>query len=260
MISKNKIKYIISLQKKKIRDHERLFVIEGDKIVREFLTANSPVKMLVAKPEFLNSLPPELIKNVNEIEDVSYEELKQISTLKTPHNALAIVRMLENEMNISEIIDHFCVALDCVQDPGNLGTIIRAAGWFGIKNIICSPDSVDVYNPKVIQSSMGAMIHVNVFYRDLRDFLKSAKENSVPVFGTLLEGHSIYDHKLDNKGIILLGNESKGISDELLPYITEKIRIPKFSNATEGIDSLNVGMAASIVFSEFLQKSGCTPD
>jgi TrmH family RNA methyltransferase len=260
MLSKTRIKFIKSLQNKKVRDEERLFVIEGDKIVKEFLIANLPIKMLLARPEFLNSLKPDLIRSVNMIEDVSYDELKQISTLKTPHNAMAVVHMPEPEMNISEIINQFCVALDFVQDPGNLGTIIRAAGWYGIKNIVCSVNCVDVYNPKVIQSSMGALVHVNVFYWDLKNLLASAIKNSVPVFGTLLEGDSIYNHKLDSKGIILLGNESKGISKELIPFITEKIRIPKFSNATEGIDSLNVGMAASIVFSEFMRKSGCLPD
>jgi TrmH family RNA methyltransferase len=136
-----------------------------------------------------------------------------------------------------------------------MGTIIRAAGWFGIKNIVCSFDCVDVYNSKVIQASMGALLHVNVFYTDLKTLFTNAIKNSVPVYGTMLDGKSIYDHKLDNKGIILLGNESKGISDELIPFITEKIRIPKYSNAKEGIDSLNVGMAASVVFSEFLRKS-----
>lgn len=260
MISKSKIKFINSLQKKKVRDEERLFVIEGDKLVREYLIAGIPIKMLVAKPEFLNSLQTELKRFVNMIEEVSYEELKQISTLKTPQNALAVVHMPEREMNKSEIIREFCVALDVIQDPGNLGTIIRAAGWFGIKNIVCSMDCVDVYNSKVIQSSMGALLHVNVFYYDLKNLFTFAAENSVPVFGTLLDGDPIYNHKLDNKGIILLGNESKGISDELLPFITEKIRIPKFSNSKEGIDSLNVGMAASVVFSEFLRKSGTITD
>jgi len=255
MISKSKIRFIRSLQNKKVRDEERLFVIEGDKLVREFLAARFPVRMLIAKPEFLSSLLPEMIQNINEIEAVSYEELKQISTLKTPHNALAIVQMPESEMIVSEIIKQFCVALDFVQDPGNMGTIIRAAGWFGIKNIVCSVDCVDVYNSKVIQASMGALLHVNVFYTDLKTLFTNAIKNSVPVYGTMLDGKSIYDHKLDNKGIILLGNESKGISDELIPFITEKIRIPKYSNAKEGIDSLNVGMAASVVFSEFLRKS-----
>jgi TrmH family RNA methyltransferase len=260
MLSKTRINFIKSLQNKKDRDEKKLFVIEGDKLVREFIAANIPIKILLAKPEFLSSLQPEITRLVDHAENISYNELKQISTLKTPHNALAVVHMPERKMNTSDIITHYCVALDCVQDPGNLGTIIRAAGWFGIKNIICSPDCVDVYNPKVIQSSMGALIHVNVFYMGLKDFLISVKDNSVPVFGTLLEGHSIYDHILDTRGIILLGNESRGISFELLPFITEKIKIPKFSNAREGIDSLNVGMAASIVFSEFLKKSGCLPD
>lgn len=260
MISKTRIKFIKSLQTKKVRDEKKLFVIEGDKLVKEFLIANIPIELVVAKPEFLKDLLTVITRSGTLSEAVSYDELKQISTLKTPHNALAVVHMPEREMNISEIINQFCVALDFVQDPGNLGTIIRAAGWFGIKNIVCSMDCVDVYNPKVIQSSMGALLHVNVFYYDLRKLFTSAINNSIPVYGTLLEGDSIYNHKLDKKGIILLGNESKGISDELMPFITEKIRIPKFSTAMEGIDSLNVGMAASVVFSEFLRKSGSMTD
>src|SRR5512133_2151185 len=135
MISKNKIKLIVSLQKKKVRDEERLYVIEGDKLVREFLAAKMPVKILVAKPEFLGSLQPDLTATVCEIEDINYDGLKQISTLKPPHNALAVVHMAVQQINIQEIIKDYCVALDGVQDPGNMGTIIRAAGWFGIKNI-----------------------------------------------------------------------------------------------------------------------------
>jgi len=260
MISRNKAAYIITLQKKKVRDEEKLFVIEGDKIVKEFLSAKMGVKILVAKPEFIKSINQELLKYADVIEEVNYETLKQISTLKTPHNALAIVNMPEHDMNISEILKQFCAALDFVQDPGNMGTIIRAAGWFNIKNVVCSLDCVDVYNPKVIQASMGALLHVNVFYFDLKKLLISAIKNNIPVFGTMLEGNSIYHHKLDNKGIILLGNESKGISDELIPFVTEKIMIPKFSDAKEGIDSLNVGMAASVIFSEFLRKSGSKTD
>jgi len=260
MISKNKTKFIISLQKKKVRDESGFFVIEGDKLVKEFLAFKIPVKTLVAKPEFLNTLPADLTRFVNETENVSYEELKLISTLKTPHNALAVVPMPEREMDASEVLNQLCIALDFVQDPGNLGTIIRAAAWFGIKNIVCSLDCVDVYNPKVIQASMGAILHVNVYYSDLKKLVILANEKKLPVLGTMIEGESIYDHKLDNKGIIVLGNESKGISDELIPYITKKIMIPRFSNAKQGIDSLNVGMAASIVFSEFLRKSGSLPD
>jgi TrmH family RNA methyltransferase len=260
MISKSKIKFITSLQIKKFRDEQRLYVIEGDKLVREFLTAGISIKMLVAKPEFINSLPAEQTRYVESTDSASYDELKQISSLKTPHNALAVVYMSGHEFKSSDIIKKLCVALDFIQDPGNFGTIIRAAGWFGIKNIICSTDCVDVYNPKVIQASMGALLHVNVFYHDLKKFLEFANENSVAVFGTVLNGKSIYDHQLNSRGIILLGNESKGISNELIPFITEKISIPKFSDAKEGIDSLNVGMAASVVFSEFLRKSGNKTD
>lgn len=256
MISKNRAKFIVSLQKKKVRDDERLFIIEGDKLVREFIGSGIHMHSLVAKPEFINSIPGELLSNIAEVNDVSYDELKSVSTLKTPHNALAIIPMPDKVLNVNEVFNDICVALDFVQDPGNLGTIIRAAAWFGIKNIICSPDCVDVYNPKVIQASMGALLHVNVFYSDLKIFLAAFEKENISVFGTLLEGESIYSHRLANKGIILLGNESKGISADLLPYITEKIMIPKFSMGKHGIDSLNVGMAASVVFSEFARRSG----
>jgi RNA methyltransferase, TrmH family len=255
MISKTRIKFIKSLQNKKVRDEKNLFVIEGDKLVKEFLSGGIHLKYLLAKPEFINGLLPQLTGFAENIETVSYDELKQISTLKTPHNAVAVVHMPVREIVLSEILNHLSVALDCVQDPGNMGTIIRAAGWFGIKNIICSLDCVDVYNPKVVQASMGALLHVNVFCYDLQKLFTYAAENSIAIFGTMLEGNSIYDHKPDNKGIILLGNESKGISEELIPYITEKIKIPKFSDAKEGIDSLTVGMAAAIVFSEFIRKN-----
>jgi len=256
MLSKAQITFIVSLQKKKVREEERLYVIEGDKLVREFLEARVPVRMLVAKPEFLNSLPQVHKQGLAEIISVSYEELKKISSLTTPHNALAVVEMPEIKAAQPDFKKSLAVALDTVQDPGNLGTIIRAAAWFGIKNIYCSPDCVDVYNPKVIQASMGAILHVNVIYTDLRSFLETAIKNKIKVFGALIDGESIYSYKLENQGIILLGNESKGISEELMPYITDKIMIPKFAGEGTGIDSLNVSMAASVIFSEFTRSRG----
>lgn len=255
MISKNKVNFIISLRKKKVREEEHLYVIEGDKIVREFLSAEVPVHSLLAKHEFLTSLSADLTRKIDEISDISYEDLKKISTLKTPHNAIAVIRASDNALNMEEVFSQFSVALEFVQDPGNFGTIIRAAAWYGIKNIICSSDCVDVYNPKVIQASMGAILTVKVHYCDLKEFLNNVSKKNLPVFGTLLEGESIYSHKLSNKGIILLGNESKGISADLLPFITSKIMIPRFTEVKHGIDSLNVSMAASIVFSEFLRRS-----
>lgn len=255
MISKNKARFVISLQKKKVRDEEGLFVIEGDKLVREFLAARIQVKTLIAKKEFIGSLSPYMKECIEEIEDSSYEELKQISTLKTPHNALAVVAIPERKLNPEVIFDKLCLALDFVQDPGNLGTIIRAAAWFGIGNIVCSGDCVDVYNPKVVQATMGALLHVNVFYTDLRVLAGLANENNIPVFGTVLDGEPIYRQKLENRGIILLGNESRGISDELMPFVTQKIMIPGAGRALPGIDSLNVSMAASIVLSEFHRQN-----
>ncbi|MBK9390887.1 MAG: RNA methyltransferase [Bacteroidetes bacterium] len=258
MISKNKSKFIISLQKKKNRDEENLFVIEGDKLIREFLNADIRLEILAAKPEFINSLPAEKLLLVDETESVSFEELRQLSSLKTPHNALAVVKKQEPKFELSGIFGQLSVALDGVQDPGNLGTIIRAAAWFGISNVICSKDCVDVYNPKVIQSTMGAILHVNVYYTDLSEFLSGAVKKEIHVFGTMLEGDSIYSHKLEKNGVILLGNESKGISNDLIPFITDRIFIPGIGSSKPGIESLNVGMAASIVFSEFARRMNST--
>jgi RNA methyltransferase, TrmH family len=260
MVSKNRAKYIISLQKKKVREDEGLFVIEGDKLVKEFLAAGISLRTLIAKKEFIGSLTPSSKELINEIEDATYEELKHISTLKTPHNALAVVSIPERKINEEQLIENLCVVLDCVQDPGNMGTIIRAAAWFGIRNIVCSPDCVDVYNPKVVQASMGAILHVTVYYTSLVKFVSLAAERKIPVFGTLLDGESIYRQKLGNKGIIILGNESRGISDELLPLITDRIMIPVAGRALPGIESLNVGMAASVVFSEFRRQAGNLSD
>ncbi|MDX9810798.1 MAG: RNA methyltransferase [Bacteroidales bacterium] len=248
------IKYLTSLQKKKVREEERLYIIEGDKIIREFILSGIRLKLLISKPEFLSSLPAQLKEGIEESIPVSFEELKLVSTLRTPHNALALVSMDNEAPGPSAAGKGLSVALECVQDPGNLGTIIRAAAWFGIRNIYCSPDSVDVYNPKVIQASMGAIIHVKVFYTGLEEVLKNAVSDGAIIYGTMLDGESVYDSALQKPGIILMGNESKGISDRLAEYVTDRIMIPRFSDALYGIDSLNIGMAASVVFSEFARR------
>jgi TrmH family RNA methyltransferase len=252
MISKNKIKFISSLHLKKARDKENLFIIEGEKIIKEFLEAGMHLKILAATTEFISALPSFTLKQIENIEVASDNELKQMSSLKTPHNALAVLNKLYNE-NEDNLPEKLSVALDCIQDPGNLGTIIRAAAWFGIDTILCSNDCVDVYNPKVVQASMGALLHVKVYYTDLTKYFKNI--NEIPVYGALLEGNTIYNQPIDNKGIILLGNESKGISDKLLPFITHKITIPGANSLKPGIDSLNAGMAASIIFSEFYRRT-----
>ena len=251
MISKNKIKFISSLHIKKIRDKENLFIIEGEKIIKEFLEAGIHLKILAAVPEFISTLPPFALKQIENIETASDNELKQMSSLKTPNNALAVLEKLyDNEEH--SLPEKLAVALDCIQDPGNLGTIIRAAAWFGIDTVLCSNDCVDVYNSKVVQASMGALLHVKVYYTNLAEYFKTINETHV--YGALLEGNTIYNEPIINKGIILLGNESKGISEKLLPFITHKISIPGVHSLKPGIDSLNVGMAASIIFSEFYRK------
>ena len=166
----------------------------------------------------------------------------------------------KDKAQFEELLAELCVALDFVQDPGNLGTIVRAAAWFGIRNIVCSGNCVDVYNPKVIQATMGAILHVNIYYSDIKRLISLAHEKNIPVYGTVLDGVSIYSHKLGSKGIILLGNESRGISDELMPLVTDKIMIPGVNRAMPGIESLNVGMAASVVFAEFLRQKGKLSD
>jgi TrmH family RNA methyltransferase len=256
MISRNKAAYIITLRKKKVRDEEKLFVIEGDKIIREFLEAKAKVRILIALPEFLNSLQVFHKQGIGEIIPATNDDLKKVSSLKTPHNALAIIEMSEPVRDPADLIKGLTIALDCVQDPGNLGTIIRSAAWFGIKNVYCSEDSADIYNPKVIQASMGAILHVNVIYAFLPELLERARKMSVKIYGALIEGESIYSYKLGSSGIILLGNESKGISEELLPFITDRIMIPKLIDAQQGIDSLNVSMAASVILSEFTRGRG----
>jgi len=256
MLSKAKTSFILSLQKKKIRDEERLYVIEGDKMVKEFLTAGMPVRMLVAKPEFLNSLPLYQKQRAAEIIPANYEELKRVSTLRTPHNAIAVIGMPDADMDTVIPAGELSLALDCVQDPGNLGTIIRAAAWFGVRTLFCSENCVDVYNPKVIQASMGAILNVNVYYTVLSKLLESASGNKIRIYGAMLQGESIYSHRLGNKGIILLGNESKGVSEELVPFITDRIMIPRQTDTGTGIESLNVSMAASVILSEFTRAKG----
>jgi TrmH family RNA methyltransferase len=251
MISKNRIKQVVALQRKKDREISGTYVIEGDKIVKEYLRAGRRLKLLAAKPEFISSLKPEEKDNIDEIEFCSFDDLKKMSTLKTPHNALALIPFPEAIPASGEILGDLCVALDFVQDPGNLGTIIRAAAWFDIKNIVCSYNCVDLYNPKVIQSSMGAVLNVSVVYTDLKGFLREASDLNYPVYGAVLDGDPVYGVNTDNKGVILLGNESKGISPDLISLISEKIMIPKFNKTIYGVESLNVSMAASIIFSEF---------
>jgi RNA methyltransferase, TrmH family len=254
MISKNKIKFIASFQNKKVREDEQQYVIEGDKLIKEYLLSGMRLKLLAAVPEFIAALLPAEKESIDEIEPASHKDLERMSSLKTPHNSIALVSFPEKLSDPMKITDSLFIALESIQDPGNLGTIIRAAAWFGFRHIVCSVNCADVYNPKVIQASMGAILNVTVCYYDLRKLLEGFRKKGLPVYGTFLEGESVYSSKLGNSGIILFGNESKGISDDLLPFITDKLVIPKFTTSNHGVESLNVGMAASVIFSEFARR------
>lgn len=246
---------IITLQKRKAREESGLFVIEGDKLVREYLMSGHRVSLLAAKPEWLEGETDELLAGASETVTVSYDELRRISSLKTPHNVLAVAPVTRRVFLEGRLKDSLTLALENVQDPGNLGTIIRAAAWFGLKTIICSPESVDVYNPKVIQATMGAFMHVDVHYMPLEPVLEKARMSGIRIYGTVMDGQPVYDADLGSEGIILLGNESRGLSDNLSQFATDLITIPGPASQAAGIESLNVSMAAAIICSEFSRNN-----
>jgi TrmH family RNA methyltransferase len=254
MITRSQVKMILSLQKRKVREENSLFVIEGDKLVREYILAGNRVNLLAGKPEWIDGESGRVTEGADETVTVTYDELRRISSLRTPHNVLAVAAMPEREYSDSLLAGRLTPVLEYVQDPGNLGTIIRIAAWFGMGNIVCSPDCVDFYNPKVIQATMGAFMHVNVWYRPLDEFLGKAVSDGISVYGATMDGRSVYQSDLGGEGIILFGNESRGISDGLMGYVTRKITIPGPGKPLAGIESLNVSMAAAIICSEFARR------
>lgn len=245
MISQAQIKLIQSLDQKKFRKQHQLFVVEGEKMVEELLNSNFNIQHVYAVNEYI--LPATLKKF--SFSNISEAELKKISTLKTPNKVLAVASIPENTINIAS--NSLIIALDNVQDPGNLGTIIRTACWFGISTLVCSPDTVDAYNPKVIQSTMGAIFKMDIHYTPLDEFLQNSIEANTPIYGTLLTGENMYKCRLNDCGIIVMGNESKGISQEIKKFISHPILIPGYPEGSVNIESLNVGVAAAIVMAEF---------
>lgn len=254
MISNNQSKLIISLQKKKARDKLAMFIIEGDKLVREYLESREEIVLLAGKQDWLDSVPKQLVKRAKSVVELSDDELKKISSLSTPHNSLAIVKINRENLDINKVKGDLCIGLDFIQDPGNLGTIIRIAAWFGIKYVVCSNNCVDLYNPKVIQATMGAILTTKVFYTRMEQFLIDATQKQIPIYATSLDGKSVYQEKLGKEGIILFGNESNGISKELKTYVTQKLLIPHGGILAPGIESLNVAAAASVICSEFIRR------
>ena len=252
MLSFNKIKFVNSLKSKKNRNKLGLFVAEGDKIVNDLIHSGWGVTELFAVEEWIEKVQIIDIEKHISIHAVKYTELKKISSFKTPHNVLAIVKIPDHPNTFIPHPDKLHLLLENIQDPGNLGTIVRTSGWFGIDSIICSPGSVDIYNPKVIQASMNAFVQVKVSYHELSTVLDQFKRNDMPVYGTFMDGKNIYETPLTTNGAILFGNESKGISDNLLPFIKHHLLIPSNQkNGTTKIESLNIAAAVAVVCSEF---------
>lgn len=253
MISKAKIKYIKSLELKKNRNNENVFVAEGPKVVGELL-ACMQARIIVATTGWLKGNTECYDEYKSEIIEVDEEELRKVSFLQHPQQVLAVFPKRENAVNMAETGNELILALNDVQDPGNLGTIIRIADWFGITKIVCSAGTVDVYNPKVVQATMGSISRVSVFYTDLVEFIEKLP-SSMPVYGTFLDGANIYKQELSEYGLIVMGNEGNGISQKLKEKIKNRLLIPNFPPGRATTDSLNVAVATAIICSEFRRKT-----
>jgi TrmH family RNA methyltransferase len=238
MVSKNQIKLITSLQQKKYRNTNKLFFAEGVKVIQELLQSNFELEHLYSTQDDFEEVSKEKKTLIDD------NDLKKISALSTPNTCLAVFKM-PVEKNIIE--SGLIVALDSIRDPGNLGTILRLCDWFGINQLLCSKETVDIYNPKVVQATMGSIARVNVNYIDLNAFIVQTK---LPVFGTFMDGENIYKTKLPQEGIIVMGNEANGISAELEKLIQNRLTIPRFGDIQK-TESLNVATATAIILSEF---------
>lgn len=242
MVSKNQIKLISGLHQKKQRFANQLFFAEGVKVIQELLQSNFELEHLYTTQNDFETVQSSKRTLINE------QELKKISALSTPNTCLAVFKIpTEKKIIESDLI----LALDDIRDPGNLGTILRLCDWFGIKQIICSKETVDIYNPKVVQATMGSIARVNVNYVDLKTYIGQTK---MPVFGTFMDGDNIYKSDLPKNGIIIMGNEANGISDEIEKMITCRLTIPRFGELQK-TESLNVATATAIILSEFKRNS-----
>jgi len=236
MVSKSELKYIQSLSDKKVRLETGCFIAEGVKLVGEMIAAGYPIKAIYA----LDSWDaPDTSIEVNRVEAF---ELEKMSLLQTPNQVVAVAKM-PSKTDAINLTGKLTIVLDGIQDPGNLGTIIRIADWFGVQQIVASEDTVDVYNPKVIQATMGSFMRVSVAYKNIADWLPTLQ---LPVYGALLEGENIFTTKLPKQGILVIGSEAKGIRENCIDFITHPVTIPKIG----GAESLNAGVATGIIVAQ----------
>ena len=246
MLSKNQIKFIRSLQMKKFREIHHQFMAEGTKLVLDLLESSVPVKMIFATDEWIR----EHEGKIHAVPvPVTLEELSRITALATAPPVFALFGIQQPDLTPEALKSNLVLVLDEIHDPGNLGTILRIADWFGIRQIVCSENTVDLYNPKVVQATMGSIARISVLYTNIADWLSKIPEG-IPVYGTSLDGENIYSQKLTRNGAIIIGSESSGISREARLFITNKLLIPSFSDGAHA-ESLNASVATAIVCSEF---------
>lgn len=248
MITKAEIELIKNLDKKRKRAVNALFLVEGEKLSSEVLSSGMKVSKLYYIPaKCSNELVEAARKRKAVLCEVTTSEMERITHLKTPTAALMLVEIEEGKLDYEEVVSGLTIALDDIQDPGNLGTIVRLADWFGIKNILCSPSTVDIYNPKVVQATMGSITRVKVHYLPLAETLADFKKRGVSVYSTSLSGDDISERKLSGKGIIVMGNEGNGVSEEVEKLSDERFFIPPFPKNEQSAESLNVGVATAIL-------------
>lgn len=249
MLSRNQIKQITSLSQKKHRDASGLFVAEGTKLVLD-IAHHFQIQFLASTTEWASQFGAEM---KTPISIVTQDELTKISGQKTPQGVLAVFEKKEEIFSIQNIANSLSLALDDVQDPGNLGTIIRVADWFGIRDIFCSLHCTDAFGPKTVQATMGALARVRVHYVDLEAFFSQLPQQ-FPVYGTFMDGKNIYSETLTHQGIILMGNEGNGISEKAEKLVTKRLLIPNFPQGEPTSESLNVGVATALVCAEFRRR------
>ena len=258
MISSSKSKLIRSLRQKKYRDQNQLFLVEGEKMVGEFITGGPAnpfhIREFFATPGWIDRNRYILQQSGAEVTEASQAEIKKVSNLVTPQPVIALASIPQKLLNASSLLNTPVLAFESIRDPGNLGTIIRTADWFGIRHIVCTPDSTDLFNPKVVQSTMGAIVRVEVHYQELERLQASKELKSKAVFGTFMEGENIYETTLEPDPVILFGNESHGLSQRFSTLIQRRISIPSFYPLGKGSESLNVASTVAVVCSELRRR------
>ena len=250
MISKNQIKHIRSLEMRKNRERHGMFVAEGPKVVADIMAAYEPVTLIATEEWYQqNHITPRTADAT-----VTEDELRKASFLQHPQQVMAVFNIPRRQISPDACSDSLCLALDRIQDPGNLGTIIRIADWFGISTIFCSNDTVDAFSPKVVQATMGSIARVKIIYTDIRELLDSLPAD-VPIYATALGGENIYRQELSTNGLLIMGNEGNGVSPEVMERANKLLLIPSYSTSS-GIDSLNVAIATAVACAEFRRRLG----